>query len=110
MASFPGPKVHRVSRRQLGRGQHVQRAAVTITAAVATETVTLTFSAPVIINGPINYFGDAGPVLVQAQTSPTTVTLTFTATQATATWAIAANDPNIATFQGGSNAAAGGTF
>lgn len=111
MASFPGPKVHRTARRKLGRGQHVQVPPVTITAVVSTTTVTLTFSVAVIVSGKINYVtSTGGPVVSQTQTNPTTVVLVLTATQASAVWSIAANDPAISTFQGGGNAAAGGTF
>jgi hypothetical protein len=110
MASYPSAKVHRVSRRKLGRGQHVQLPSVTITATVSTVTVTLTFSAAVVVSGKINYVGNSGAVLVQTQTSATVVTLTFAATQAAATYSIAANDPAIKTMQGGGNAAVSGTF
>jgi hypothetical protein len=110
MPSYPSAKVHRVSRRQLGRGQHVQLPQAAIVATVATVTVTLTFSVPVIVSGRIGYVGNTGPVLTQTQTSPTVVALTFAATQAAATYSIAANDPAIKTFQGGGNAAVSGTF
>lgn len=110
MASYPTSKVHRSSRRRLGKGQHVQLPAATITATVATDIVTLTFSVPVVVSGPIAYVTNTGTVLSQAQTSPTTVTITCSTTQATAVWSIAAADPNIRTYQGGGNAAAGGTF
>lgn len=110
MASYPSAKVHRVSRRKLGRGQHVQVPPVTIVPTVATTTVTLTFSQAVVVSGKIGYVGNTGPVLVQTQTSPTVVTLTFTGSQAAATYSIAANDPAIKTFQGGGNAAVSGTF
>ena len=53
MASYPGAKVHRVSRRKLGRGQHVQLPSATVTAAAVTTTVTLTFSQSVVVGGPI---------------------------------------------------------
>jgi hypothetical protein len=110
MASFPTSKVHRPSRRKLGRGQHVQLPSVTITAGVSTDTVTLTFSVPVIVNGLISYVTNSGHVVTQTQVSPTSVTLLCSATQAAAVWTIAAGDPAISTFQGGTNAAAGGTF
>jgi hypothetical protein len=111
MASFPGSKVHRVSRRKLGRGQHVQLPPVMITGAAATTTVTLTFSTPVVVSGNIPLTLSAGgPLLSQSQTSPTTVVQHYTSSAAGATWSIAAGLPMISTFQGGSNAAAGGTF
>ena len=110
MASFPGSKIHRVSRRKLGRGQHVQLPAVTITAAAATETITLTFSVPVVVSGNIPLVSSTGVLVSQTQPSPTTVAQVWSTSQAAATWSIPAGVPEIATFQGGTNAAAGGTF
>jgi acyl-homoserine lactone acylase PvdQ len=104
MASFPGPKVHRSNRRKLGKGQHVQAPAANITAAVATTVVTLTFSVPVVVNGPIVATTTNGTLVSSAQTSPTTATLTFSLTQATATVTVPGGQAAISTFQGGSNA------
>jgi hypothetical protein len=110
MASFPGSKVHRVSRRQLGRGQHVQLAAVTLTAVASTVTVTVTASAPIILSGRPAWITNTGSIVSFAQTSATVFTLTFTSSQAAASYALAAGDPNIRTPQGGSNTALSGTF
>ena len=110
MASFPGSKVHRVNRRKLGRGQHVQAPNVAVTATVATTTITLTFSAPVVISGPIPVTSSAGNLVSQTVVSSTVVTQLWSTSQAAATWALAAAAPEIRTYQGGTNAAAGGTF
>ena len=104
MASFPGPKVHRSSRRKLGKGQHVQVPAVNITATVAVDVVTLTFSSAVVISGPIAATTTNGTLVSSAQTGPTTATLTFSATQAAATVTVPGGQSSISTFQGGSNA------
>ncbi len=110
MASFPGSKVHRTSRRQLGKGQHIQLTPVTITATAATTTITLTFSVPVIVSGNIPLVSSTGTFVSQTIVSPTEVQQTWSTSQAAATWSIAGGVPEIATFQGGGNAPAGGTF
>ena len=110
MASFPGSKVHRVSRRKLGRGQHVPRPVVTVTAAAATVTVTLTFSMPVIVSGTIKLNLSGSQTLVsQTITSSTVVTQVYSATVVGDTWSISSGAP-VATYQGGTLAPASGTF
>ena len=110
MASYPGAKVHRSSRRKLGRGQHVQLTPAAVMALCATTTITLTFNVPVIVSGDVDlHLSVGGPMLTQEQTSPTTVVQTYTSSAAGATWSIDAGAP-VATFQGGGLAAASGTF
>ncbi len=110
MASYPGTKVHRAKRTKLSKGQHVQLPPVTITATASTVTITLTFSVPVIISGNIPLVSSTGTFVSQTVTSPTTVQQVWSTSQAAATWSIAGGVPQIATFQGGGNAPAGGTF
>ena len=110
MASFPGAKVHRMSRRKLGKGQHVQIPPCTITATASTVTITLNFSVPCVVSGNIPLVSSAGEFVSQEVISNVEVQQTWSASQATATWSIAANCGAITTFQGGGNAAAGGTF
>lgn len=110
MASYPGAKVHRVSRRKLGRGQHVQLPSATVTAAASTTTVTLTFSQSVVVGGPIPLvLGTPQTPVSQVQTSPTSVTIVYPATVVGSTWSISSAAP-VSTFQGGGLAAASGTF
>ena len=90
MASYPGNKVHRTSRRRLGKGQHPQLPAVTITATAATVTVHLVFSAPVVVRGPIPYVTSSGAVSGQTVIDTTHVDLTCTESQAAAAWSIIA--------------------
>ena len=108
MASFPSAKVHRRNRRKLGKGQHVQLEAVTVTAAASTTTVTITFSAPVVVDGNIPLTSSTGTLVSQTQVSSTVFQQTWSESQAGADWFIPANC--VATFQGGGNAAASGTF
>ncbi len=110
MASYPGAKVHRVKRTKLSKGQHVQIAPVTVTATASTTTITLTFSVPVIVSGNIPLVSSVGEFVSQTVVSPTEVQQVWSTSQATATWSIAGGVPQIATFQGGGNAPAGGTF
>lgn len=104
MGAFPGPKVHRVSRRKLGKGQHVQVPPVNITATVSTVTVSLVFGQPVVINGPIVATSTAGTLQSQAVIDTTHVNLVFSTSQAAATVTIPAGQPTIRTSQGGTNA------
>lgn len=111
MASYPSAKVHRSSRRQLGRGQHVQQPPVTATPVATVAVVVITFSVPVIVNGNLNLNLSTGDVLLhQVVNSPTQITQTYTSTVVGATWSVGPSDPSIATFQGGALAPAGGTF
>lgn len=111
MASFPGPKVHRSSRRQLGRGQSVQVPAAAVVVTDSTITVTFTFNQPVVVSGTIPLVQDSGETLVsQTIVSPTVVHQVYTGTLAGAHWSLAANPATVRTFQGGGVAAASGTF
>ena len=111
MASFPGAKVHRVSRRRLGRGQSVQRPGATVTAAATTVTVTLTFDVPVIVSARIPLVIATNPAFVsQTVVSPTVVHQVYGSSCAGLAWSLAGNAAGIATFQGGGVAAAAGTF
>jgi hypothetical protein len=111
MSSFPNAKIHRPSRTRLSKGQSLQQQPVQITATASGATVTLAFSLPVVVRGDIPLNLSGGQTLV----SQTVVTLqeiqqTYSAAVGASTWSIPANTPQIATFQGGGNAPAGGTF
>lgn len=110
MASFPGAKVHRVSRRKLGRGQSTQFPAATVTPVAATAVVTCTFSQPVVYSGgPLLSLSGSHVLLTAVQTTPTVVVLTFSATVVGATWTVVEPSP-ARTMQGGGVAPATGTF
>jgi hypothetical protein len=110
MATYPGPKVHRRSRRKLGRGQHQQSPVATTTAATTTPNVTLTFSVPVIVSGPLEFTISGQTVVSQSQTSPTTYVFVMSGTTTSAAYSFPGDQPNIATFQGGQVAGVSGTF
>jgi hypothetical protein len=104
-------KVHRTSRRKLGRGQHTQLPSVNITVTDSSDTATLTFDRPVVINGtiPLTVSGSVN-LVTQTVVSPTVVTMLYSGPLTTLTYSLAADVPEIATFQGGTNAAVSGTF
>lgn len=109
--AFPGPKVHRVSRRKLGRGQHPQYAQATATLTESGTTLTITFNVPVVVSGVIPTTS-AGSITRVSQTvvSPTVVTQTWSAAiTGTGVMTLPAGSP-ITTYQGGGCAAATATF
>ncbi len=111
MASYPGSKVHRVSRRKLGRGQHVQVPAANATLSIATTTLHVAFDVPVIVSGPIPAVSDGAQTIVsQTIVDVNHVDIVFSATLVGASVTIEANPPTVRTFQGGGMAAASGTF
>lgn len=111
MASYPGPKVHRPSRRKLGRGQYPAAAGCTCTITDSGDIATLTFSKPVVVSGTIPLAVSGGPTFVsQSVTSPTTVTQTFSAALTTHPYTLPANAANVSTYQGGGVAGTAGTF
>lgn len=111
MASYPGAKVHRVSRRKLGRGQSVPVPAANVTATAATTTVTLVFDKPVVVSGVIPLVIATNPAFVsQTVVDSTHVTQTYATSCAAKAWSVAGGIPQVRTFQGGGLAAASGTF
>lgn len=111
MASFPGAKVHRTSRRKLGRGQHVQPPAAVASLVGADDVVTITFNVPVVVNGliPLSIAGISG-VPVQAVVDAQTVTQTYGESVAGNAWVLPGGGQSVFTFQGGTLAPASGTF
>ena len=110
-AVYPTAKVHRVSRRKLGRGQYPPVAALTFTMTDTGSTATLTFTVPVVVSGPINLNVSGGLTYVsQSIVSPYVVTQTYSGALSAKTWSVAANTPNVASAQGGGTAGQSGTF
>ena len=114
MASFPGPKAHRVNRRKLGRNQRIQVPAAVISLSTATLTqsvLSISLSVPCCVTGiiPIAVQGITGVAGTQSVVNSTLVVQTFSSAFAsTATASLAAAVPQITTFQGGTNAAYSG--
>jgi hypothetical protein len=111
MASYPGPKVHRVNRRKLGRGQYPSSNAITVTVTDAGAVATLTFSRPVTVNGTIPLNVSGGLTFVsQAIVSPTVVTQTWSAALTGKTYSIPTATSQVTSYQGGALIGAAGTF
>lgn len=110
MASFPGSKVHRVSRRRLGRGQSVQAAAVVVSVAPSANTMQLTFNTPCVVSGPIVATVATRTIVSQTIVSPTRVDILFSDTVASKAWTVNGPASPVRSYQGGQLASASGTF
>jgi hypothetical protein len=114
MASFPGAKAHRVSRRKLGRNQAIQVPAAVITLSVATggaSLLSISLSTPCCILGVIPLFisNGVGSSSLQTIVNNTLVLQSFGDGYSSLDLAtLAAGVPQIRTFQGGLNAAFSG--
>lgn len=99
---YPGSKVHRVSRRKLGRGQYPLSAAVTATLAnPSADVISITFSQPVVVTGTIPLTTSTGVLVSQSVSSSTVVLQTYNVSQAAATVTLPGNAANVSTYQGG---------
>lgn len=111
MATFPTSKVHRVSRRKLGRGQYPSQNGVAAVLTDATTTLTITFARPVVVTGRIPTTTNGAQTFVsQTVVSPTVVTQLWSATLVGSTITLPAGAANVATYQGGPTLGAVGTF
>ena len=110
MASFPGSKVHRPSRRKLGRGQHLQLPLATFVMTSSTNTAILTFSVPVVVSGQVDLHVSGGLGFVsQVQLSPQVLHVLYDGAVGGKTWSVGPGEP-VATFQGGGLAPQADTF
>lgn len=109
--AYPGPKVHRVNRRKLGRGQYPTTNGISVVVTDSGSTATLTFSRPVVVTGiiPANVSGGL-TVTTQTIVSPTVVTQLYSAALTTHTYSIPAGAANVSSYQGGQLIGAAGTF
>lgn len=102
MAVYPGAKVHRPSRRRLGRGQYPAASGVTVVLTnPSADVVTMTFAKPVTVSGVIPLTTSAGAFVSQTIVSSTVVSQTFSVSQAAATLTLPGNAANVASYQGG---------
>jgi hypothetical protein len=111
MASYPGPKVHRVNRRKLGKGQYPTSGTVTPTLSLATTVLTITFSRPVLVSGIIPVTNN-GSLTISSQTvvSPTVVTQTMSATGVGHTFTLPPNPANVSVNPAGMVAGTSASF
>ena len=111
MASFPGPKVHRRSRRKLSRGQVPPIPPVAVVVTSVGMVATLTFGVAVVVHGTPNLNVSGGLTLVsQVVISPTVIQQTYSDALVGKTYLLAPGDPSVSSFQGGVVAGASGTF
>jgi hypothetical protein len=109
--AYPGAKVHRVSRRKLGRGQYPTAPALTCVLTDATTVLTLTFSSPVVVTGTIPVTVAGGPTFVsQTVVNATTVTQTWSATLVGHTVTLPAAAANVTSTTGAKVAGVSATF
>lgn len=108
--SYPTPKVHRVNRRKLGRGQYPTATGVAVVVTGTASTITLTFARPVVVTGIIPATVATRTLVTQTVVSPTVVTQLQSGTITGLAFAVPANAANVATYQGGGVVGATGTF
>ena len=107
---YPGPKIHRTSRRHLSRGDYPVAQPVTVTVTGAGADAILDFDRPVVVTGNVALSVATLAFASQVINSPTQVTVTMSGAVATHAFTYAAGDPNVATYQGGQTYGASGTF
>jgi hypothetical protein len=108
--AFPNQKHHRTNRRALGRNTQLPIPPASVVVTSAADVVTITYSKPVVVSGPVALTVATLSGGVTAQTSPTTATVTFTSAVSTKAWTYEGGDPNVAATDGGQVAGATGTF
>ena len=108
--AFPGPKVHRVNRRKLGRGQYPPIPSTSVTAVTATPQVTLNFGSPVIVSAQPGLTVTGLTILSYAQTDPYTVNVIMSGATTGLAWSFDNSNGAVRTFQGGGVASASGSF
>jgi hypothetical protein len=111
MASFPGSKVHRVSRRKLGRGQTVQMARYHVSVINDVTNVIFTFDVPVVVRGPVNINITGGfKLLDQFLDEDGFLTQVYDGDVTGAQYDIKPENEAIRTYQGATGYGAAGTF
>ena len=109
--AYPGAKVHRVSRRKLGRGQYPPSLGTTVVlTTTGTTNLTMTFARPVVVTGIIPVTSTGLTIVSQTVVSPTVVTQVWSASIAAATMVFPSNAANVTTQQGGGVAGTTVTF
>jgi hypothetical protein len=110
MASFPGAKVHRSSRRALGRGQHTQLPGADVVFTTTTPVVHMAFSVPVVVRGlldpGVTGLTPVSQVIVDSQH----VNVTMSDATTGLAYNYPAADPLVSTMQGGQETGTAGTF
>jgi hypothetical protein len=109
--AYPGAKVHRVSRRKLGRGQYPASNGITVVVTSSgTTNMTLTFSRPVVVTGTIPSTVATRTLVSQTVVSPTVVTQVWSGNVTALAYTVPSNAANVSSYQGGALVGAAGTF
>ena len=109
MASYPGAKVHRVSRRHLGRGQFPAISAPTIAVTNPSSLILqIVSNVPVVWGSAIPATAVGATIVSQAIISQTEVQITFSGSIAAAAWTVPSGAGTA--YNGAPTPAASGTF
>jgi hypothetical protein len=110
MASFPGPNVHRPSRRKLGKGQSTPRANADVTLSTTTPVVHFEFTLPVVVRGLLDPGVTGLTPVSQVIVDSTHVDVTMSGATTGLDYDYPAGDPLVSTMQGGIETGDAGTF
>jgi len=103
--------IHRRNRRHLTLGQPAGPAGVAVAVTSSgTTNFTMTFDRPVVITGTILSTVTTRTLVSQTIVSPTVVTQVWSGNVTGLAYTVPTNDASIATYQGGRNFGAAGTF
>lgn len=109
--AFPTPKVHRPSRRKLGKGQFpIANNFTCAVTSTGTTNVTLTFNKPVLIRGNLSNTVTTRTLVSQTVVSATVVSQVWSGNVTTLAYAVPSADVNVTNYQGGQLVGTGGTF
>ena len=108
--SYPTNNVHRSNRRALGKNQSTSVPPVTTAITGSASTVTVTFSRPVNIAGPLPITVATLTIVSQTVVSPTVVTILMSGAVATHAYVLASPVANVSTYEGGQALGGSGTF
>ena len=99
--TIPGGGVHRRNRKKLGRGQNAAARFVSPTLINSGPSVTLIFSAPVVITGPIPLTVQTLTATSQTTENPTTATIVFNGDTSARSYSLPNAPRNISSTTGG---------
>jgi hypothetical protein len=103
--------VHRRNRRRLGKGQQPPLTSVgVVVSSTGTTNVTLTFSTPVVVSGPIAMTVATRTLSAQTIVSPTVVTFVASGNVTGLGYTVPPNQATVVNSVGGRLAGAAGTF
>lgn len=110
MASFPSNPVKRRNRRTHGRNQGTAPGYVSTAITGTGSTITINFSKPVNVAGPIGITVATLTPVTQTVVSPTQVTILMSGALATHAWSAPTPIANVSSYEGSVVAGGSGTF